>query len=160
MKKPIVTAAIFAFMTAPSLAKDLTLKEVRAMSDGELYELAGTLSSEDENQLYEKARKEFPKGALGLQSAINKFEKSEHELVACQTAVENNERSDVRALNELEPGTYFSLLRIVAVPTADVMDMTIDERKSRATEIGRKTNRALREFRECKRKYRKLFGDG
>ena len=160
MRKPILIAAMIASIAAPAFADDLALEDVRAMSDDELYALAETLSPKNEEAFYEQARNEFPSAALGLQSALNKLAKSEQELGACETAVTNNERSDVRALNELEPGMYFSLLRIISVPTADVMDMTVDERKSRATEIGRQTNRTLREFRECKREYRKLFGDG
>jgi len=160
MKNSILIAAVISAFAVPALADDLTLEDVRAMSDDELYALADTLSSTDEEELYKQARSEFPDAALGLQSALNKLAKSERELGACQTAIENNERSDVRALNELEPGTYFSLLRIVSVPGADVMDMTVDERRSRATKIGRQTNRTLRDFRECKREYRKLFGDG
>ena len=158
MKTPIIAAAIFAFMTVPSFAKDLTLKEVRAMSDDELYELAGTISSEDETQLYQQARKEFPEGALGLQSVRNELEKRKGELEACQNAIQSDNPSDLRALNEREPGRYFDLLRIVAAPASDVMDMTLDERKVAAKKAGLETNQTLREVRKCRRMYRKKFG--
>ena len=160
MKTSILTAAIFAFMTAPSFAKDLTLKEVRGMSDDELYKLADRLSSEEENQLYEKARKEFPKGALGLQAVLNELDKTKNELAACEFALENNQASELRALTELEPGRYFSLLRIVSIPSTEVLDMTSDERAAESKRVTRDTNRVLRNFRNCKRKYRKRFGDG
>lgn len=160
MKQPILTITILAFMTAPSFAKDFTLKEVRAMSDDELYELAGTISSEDETRLYQQARKEFPSKALGLQAARNELEKSIAELDACRNALESDKASELRALRELEPGRYLSLLRIVAKPSGEVMDMTADERVSDAKAVGRETNRVLRDFRDCKRNYRKRFGDG
>ena len=160
MKTPILTAAIFAFMTAPSFAKDLTLEDVRAMSDDELYELAGTISSEDETRLYQQARKEFPEGALGLQSAKDELMKRTDELAECQESIKRGKASELRSLNENEPGRYFSLLRIVTSPTDEVMEMTSDERTAEAPKVGRQTNRIIREIRECKRAYRKRFGDG
>ena len=160
MKTPILTAAIYAFMTAPSFAKDLTLEDVRAMSDDELYELAGALSSEDETRLYQQARNEFPKGALGLQAVLNELDKTKNELAACEFALENNQASELRALTELEPGRYFSLLRIVSIPLTEVLDKTSDERAAESQRVTRDTNRVLRDFRNCKRKYRKRFGDG
>ena len=160
MKTSILTAAIFAFMTVPSFAKDLTLEEVRAMSDDELYALAGTISSEDETRLYQQARKEFPEGALGLQSSLNKLRKRELELEACQNALESGTASKVRVLSQIEPGRYVSLLRIIAEPSKKALDMTIDERAAESRRATRETNRVLRDFRECKRKYRKRFGDG
>ena len=66
MKTPILIAAVFAAFAAPAFADDLTLEDVRAMSDDDLYALAETLSSEDEARLYQQARKQFPAGALGL----------------------------------------------------------------------------------------------
>jgi len=39
------------------------------------------------------------------------------------------------------------------------MDMTTDERVTDAKAVGRETNSVLRDFRDCKRKYRKRFGD-
>ena len=158
MRKPILIAAMIAAFAAPAFADELTLEDVRAMSDDELYALADTLSSEDEARLYEEARSEFPAAALGLQSAINKLKKSQHELEACQDALETQERSNVRSLTELEPGIYFSLLRIVSTPSDHVMDMTVDERTEEATIVGRNTNGVLRDFRICKRAYRKQFG--
>lgn len=159
MKKPILTAAILAFMTAPSFAKDLTLEVVRAMSDDELYELAGTISPEDETRLYQQARKEFPEGALALQSAIGKFEKRNGELRSCENALRIGEKSELRALNEREPGRYFELLRITSVPTDNVLDMTLEERTIEAREVGSQTNKVVRQVRECMRKYRKKFED-
>ena len=158
MKTPILTAAIFAFMTAPSFAKDLTLEDVRAMSDGERYELAGTISSEDETRLYQQARKEFPEGALGLQSVRNELEKRKGELEACQNAIQSDNPSDLRALNEREPGRYFDLLRIVAKPSSEVIDMKPEERQAASEKATRATNRVLRSIRKCKRLYRKEFG--
>jgi len=160
MRNPILIAAAIATFAAPALANEITLEDVRAMSDDELYVLAETLSAEDETRLYQEARKEFPDRALGLQSSLNKLEKSKQEFVACETALETDKVSKVRALSEFEPGTYFSLLRITSIPNDDVMDMTVAERRSKATEVGRETNRILRDFRDCKRKYRKHFGDG
>ena len=93
-------------------------------------------------------------------SVINKFQKSEYELKACVDAVDSGKASSVRALSELEPGTYYSLLRIISNPSDAVHDMTVDERKAESKRLTRDTNRVLREFRECKRKYRKRFGDG
>jgi len=160
MKNSILIAAVISAFTVPALADDLTLEDVRSMSDDELYALAETLSAEDEEALYEQARREFPEGALGLQSVMNKFQKSENDLKACVDAVDSGKASSVRALSELEPGTYFSLLRIISNPSDAVHDMTIDERKAESKRVTRDTNRVLREFRECKRKYRKRFGDG
>ena len=69
MRTPTLIVAMIAMMAAPAFAEDLTLEDVRAMSDDELYALAETLSSEDEARLYQQARKEFPSKALGLQAA-------------------------------------------------------------------------------------------
>ena len=159
MRNPILIAAMIAAFAAPAFADDLTLKDVRAMSDDELYALADTLSSEDETRLYQQARKEFPENGLGLQSALNKLSKRQDELTACQAAVASGEASDLRALNEIEPGRYFSILRIVSVPTAEVLDMTSDERRAEARRAGTQTNKILRDLRECRREYRKKFGD-
>lgn len=158
MKTPILTAAIFAIMTAPALAKDLTLEDVRTMSDDELYSLAETISTEDETRLYQQARREFPEGALGLQAAEDELQKRTIELTECEKALEKGQMSKLRSLNENEPGRYFSLLRIVASPTNAVLDMTSDERSIEAPKIGRQTNRLIRQIRECKRSYRKRFG--
>ena len=159
MREPILIAAMIAAFAAPSFADDLTLKDVRAMSDDELYALADTLSGEDETRLYQQARKEFPSKALGLQAARNEFKKSSAELDACRNAIESDKPSALRALQELEPGRYLSLLRIVAEPSSEVLDMTTDERVTDAKAVGRQTNRIIREFRDCKREYRKRFGD-
>ena len=160
MRKPILIAAMIAAFAAPAFADDLTLEDVRAMSDDELYALAETLSSEDEARLYQQARKEFPEGALGLQSSLNKLGKRELELEACQNALESGTASKVRVLSQVEPGRYLSLLRIIAEPSNKALDMTIDERAAESRRATRETNRILRDFRECKRKYRKRFGDG
>ena len=160
MRTPILMTAMMALMTSLAFADEVKLDNVRSLSDDHLYSLAETLSAEDETRLYQEARKEFPEGALGLQSTIDKRDKSRTELKACRAALENGEPSEVRALNELESAMYFNLLRIVSVPTAETMDMTVDERTAAAKEAGRETNRLLREFRECKREYRKRFGDG
>jgi len=158
MTTPILIAAVIATFAIPAFANNLSLKDVRAMSDAELYSLADTLSAENETDLYQQARKEFPEGALGLQSVRNELAKREHELEVCERAVEDDEPSELRALNEREPGRYFDLLRIVAIPDQDVMDMTPDERRTAAKEAGFKTNRTLRAVRKCKREYRKNFG--
>lgn len=158
MRTPTLIVAMIAMMAAPAFADDLTLEDVRAMSDGELYALAETLSSEDETRLYQQARKEFPEGALGLQSVRNELSKREEELEVCESAIENGKPSELRSLNEREPGRYFDLLRIVAVPTQDVVDMTPDERKTAANGTGFDINRTLRAVRKCKRVYRKQFG--
>ena len=158
MRKPILIAAMIAAFAAPAFADTLTLEDVRAMSDDELYALAGTLSSDDETRLYQKARKEFPEGALGLQSVRNELDKRKDELEACQNAVESDKPSELRALNEREPGRYFDLLRIVTIPMSDVLDMTPDERTVAAKEAGLETNRTLRAVRKCRRVYRKKFG--
>lgn len=161
MRNPLlITATAIALTTAVIANEELTLENVRAMSDDELYALAETLSAEDETRLYQQARNEFPKNALGLQSALNKLAKRRDELDACENSIESGEPSTVRALNEIEPGRYLSILRIVSIPSNDVMDMTPAERKDEAREAGRETNRVLRDFRECKRKYRKLFEGG
>ena len=160
MKKPILIAAMIAAFAAPAFANDLTLEDVRAMSDDELYALAETLSAEDETRLYQQARKEFPEGALGLQSSLNKLGKRELELEACQNALESGTASKVRVLSQVEPGRYLSLLRIIAEPSKKALDMTTDERAAESRRATRETNRILRDFRECKRKYRKRFGDG
>jgi len=159
MRKQILIAAMIAAFAAPAFADELTLEDVRAMSDDELYALADTLSSEDETRLYQQARKEFPKGALGLQATLDELEKNRAELESCRMAVETNEPSNLRALNELEPGRYLSLLRVVALPSGQVLDLTVEERHSQSKEAGRETNRVLRDLRECKRSYRKTFGD-
>jgi hypothetical protein len=158
MRKPILIAAMIAAFAAPAFADELTLKDVRAMSDDELYALAATLSSDDETRLYQRARKEFPEGALGLQSVRNELAKREEELEICERAIEDNKPSNLRALNEREPGRYFDLLRIVTTPSSDVLDMTPDERKASSKEATRTTNRVLRSVRNCKRAYRKKFG--
>ena len=159
MRKPILIAAMIAAFAAPAFADELTLKDVRAMSDNELYALAETLSGEDEARLYQKARKEFPEGALGLQSTIDKLEKARIELDACRKSLADGEASQVRALNKLEPAMYFNLLRIVAVPTDETLDLTKKERETEAKKAGRETNGIIRDFRECKREYRKRFGE-
>ena len=159
MRKPILIAAMISTLAAPAFADELTLEDVREMSDDELYALAESISSEDETRLYQQARKEFPEGALGLQAVLDELEKSTTELNECTTAIENDEKSKLRALRELEPGRYLSLLRIVSKPSDNVLDMTADERKAESKLATRETNRILREFRECKRKYRKRFGD-
>lgn len=158
MRKPILIAAAIAFFAAPAFADEITLEDVRAMSDDELYALAETLSAKDETRLYQQARKEFPEGALGLQSVRDELERRKHELEVCENAVEDGEPSDLRAMNEREPGRYFDLLRIVASPSDDVMDMTSDERTTASKEATRKTNRVLRSLRKCKRTYRKKLG--
>lgn len=158
MKTSILISALISLSTAPAFADALTVDDLRAMSDDQLYALSKTLLPEAENQLYQQARKEFPEGALGLQSVRDRMEKRERELEVCQSAVETGEPSDLRALNEREPGRYFDLLRIVAAPSDDVMDMTLDERKAAAKEAGSKTNRLLRDLRQCKRSYRQKFG--
>ena len=160
MKKPILIAAMIAAFAVPAFAGELTLEDVRAMSDDELYALAETISSEDETRLYQQARKEFPSKALGLQAARNEYARTAAELDACKVALESGKPFKLRALQELEPGRYLSLLRIVAKPSSEVMDMTTEERVSDAKTVGRETNRILRDFRDCKRKYRKRFGDG
>ena len=104
MRRPILIAAMIAMMAAPAFADALTLKDVRAMSDDELYSLAETLSPEDETRLYQQARKEFPRKALGLQAARNELEKSVAELDACRSALERDKPSELRALQELESG--------------------------------------------------------
>lgn len=159
MRKPILIAAMIAAFAVPAFADALTLKDVRAMSDDELYALAETLSSEDESRLYQQARKEFPEGALGLQATLDEFEKTRSELESCLVAIEVGEPSDLRALNVSEPGRYLSLLRVVAIPSEDVFDLTVEERHSKSKDAGRETNRILRDLRECKRAYRKKFGD-
>lgn len=159
MRTPILTATIFAIMTVSASAKELTLEDVRAMSDDELYSLADTLSSEDETRLYQRARKEFPEGALGLQATLNELGKTRSELENCHSAVEIGEPSELRALNETESGRYLSVLRVVAMPSDEVIDLTVEERHFRSKEAGRETNRVLRDLRECKRSYRKKFGD-
>jgi len=158
MKNSILIAVVISAFAVPALADDLTLEDVRAMSDDELYALAETLSSEDETRLYQQARKQFPSKALGLQASRDELAKSSAELDACADALENNQASELRALTELEPGRYLSLLRIVSEPSKEVLDMTINERVADAKKVGRKTNRILRDFRDCKRKYRKRFG--
>jgi len=158
MKAPMLIVATIAVLSTPAIAEELTLEDVRAMSDQELYVLAETLSAEDETRLYQQARKVFPEGALGLQSVRDRLEKREEELEVCERAIETGEPSDLRALNEREPGRYFDLLRIVANPTENVMDMTVDERTAAAKDVGSKTNRLLRDLRQCKREYRKKFG--
>ena len=159
MKLPILIAAVIATLAFPAFADDLTLEDVRAMSDDDLYALAETLSSEDEARLYQQARKEFPKGALALQSALGKLEKREGELRSCENAIDRGEESELRALNEREPGRYFELLRIISIPTADVLDMTPEERTMEAREVGSLTNKTVRKIRECMRQYRKKFED-
>ena len=160
MRTQTLIAAMITMMAAPAFADEIALEDVRAMSDDELYSLAETLAPEDEARLYQQARKEFPEGALGMQSTLDKLEKARIELEACNKSLADGEASSVRALNELEPAIYFNLLRIVAVPTADTLDLTEAERKTEAKKAGRETNRIIREFRECKRQYRKRFGDG
>lgn len=160
MRKPILIAAMIAAFATPAFAGELTLEDVRAMSDNELYALADTLSSEDETRLYQQARKEFPDGALGLQSAKDELQKRTHELAECEASIERGKASDLRSLNENEPGRYFSLLRIVSLPTDEVMDMTSEERSAEAPKVGRQTNRVIRQIRDCKRAYQKSFGDG
>lgn len=160
MRNPILMAAMIAAFSAPAFADDLTLEDVRAMSDDELYALAETLSSEDEARLYQQARKEFPDGALELQSATRKLEKRSVELRSCESAIESGEKSELRALNERESGRYFELLRITSVPADKVLDMTPEERTIKAREAGSQTNKVVRQIRECMRKYRKKFEDG
>ena len=160
MRKPILIAAMIAAFAAPAFADTLTLKDVRAMSDDELYALAETLSAEDETRLYQQARKEFPEGALGLQATLDELEKTRSELENCRVAIEVGEPSELRALNESEPGRYLSLLRVVAMPSEVVFDLTVEERHSQSKDAGRETNRILRDLRECKRNYRRTFGDG
>jgi len=159
MKNPILIVAVIAAFATSAFADDLTLEDVRAMSDDELYVLAETLSSEDEARLYQQARKQFPEGALALQSALGKQEKREVELLSCENAIECGEVSELRALNELEPGRYFELLRIVSIPTDSVLDMTPEERTMESRAVGSQTNKTVREIRECMRQYRKKFED-
>lgn len=158
MKNPILIATLIAAFAVPALADDLRLEDVRAMSDDELYALAKTLSAEDETRLYQQARKEFPDGALGLQAAKNELAKHQSELEACKAALASDKKSEARALNEKEPGRYFSLLRIAASPSDKVMDMTPNERAEQAPIFGRDTNRVIRDLRGCKRKHNKRFG--
>ena len=160
MRKPILIAAMIAALAAPAFADELTLEDVRAMSDDELYALAETLSSQDESRLYQQARKEFPEGALALQSAIGKLDKRRGELRSCESAIERGEKSELRALNEREPGRYFELLRITSVPTKKILDMTSEERTTNAREVGSQTNKVVRQIRDCMRNYRKKFEDG
>lgn len=160
MKNLILIVTAIAPLAFPAFADDLTLEDVRAMSDDDLYALAKTLSSEDEARLYQQARKQFPEGALGLQSALGKLEKREGELRSCENAIESGEKSKLRALNEREPGRYFELLRIISNPIDDVLDMTPEERTMKAREVGSRSNKVVRKIRDCMRQYRKKFEDG
>ena len=90
MRNPILIASDDRSLCRSGVRRRTHAKDVRAMSDDELYALADTLSSEDETRLYQQARKEFPDGALGLQSVRNELAKRENELEVCERAIEDD----------------------------------------------------------------------